>query len=297
MSAARDLAIDLSHRSRPSIGLVLGAGGTRGGAHAAVISVLAEAGIPIDLVVGASVGSIFGLGVAAGVPAERIIRLVQESSTLDMIRFYVGRLRPGGDNPIARLLLEAGEGKEFSDLPLPFAVMATDMETGRPTVLDRGPVLPAVQASIALPFIARPVELGGRYYLDGGLLDTAPVKVARQMGAERVIAVCLGYNYTAPLFLRRRPWTHRHLERLGTQRRPVAGRMRDQIRFGCRLYAASYTPPIPAEDADVVIWPEFGKVGPNSMSGLHFCFEQGLQAARAALPTIERLVCSMRQQA
>jgi NTE family protein len=241
--------------------------------------------------VGASVGSIFGLGVAARVPAERIVRLVRESRMMDMVRFYAGRLRPDGRNPIARLLLEAGEGKEFSDLPLPFAVMATDMETGRPTVLDRGPLLPAVQASIALPFIARPVRLGERYYVDGGLLDTAPVQVARRMGAERVIAVCLGYNYTAPGFLRRRPWTQRHLERLGAQRRPVAGHMRDQIRFGCRLYAASYTPPVPAQDADVVIWPDFGKVGPNSMSGLHLCFEEGLKAARAALPDIERLAC------
>jgi hypothetical protein len=80
------------------------------------------------------------------------------------------------------------------------------------------------------------------------------------------------------------------------QRRPIAGRVRDQIRFGCRLYAASYTPPIPAQDADIVIWPDFGTIGPNSMGGLHVCFEQGLKAARAALPEIERLAYSSRRE-
>jgi NTE family protein len=269
---------------------VLGAGGVRGCAHAAVIAVLREAGIPIDLVVGASAGALFGLGVAAGLPTERIVPPVLEATPLDLFRFYAGGLRPRPSNPIARLMLEAGDGKDFSDLLIPFAVLATDVATGQPTVLNRGPVLPAVQASIALPFIARPVSLEERVYVDGGLFDTAPVGPARRMGADRVIAVCLGHNYTAPAFLRRRPWTRGMLERLGRQPRPPSARLRDQLRFSCRLYAATYNPPPPAQDADIVIWPEFGRVGPNSMFGAQFCFEQGMQAIRAALPEIEKVL-------
>lgn len=276
--------------SRPRIGLVLGAGGMRGCAHAGVIAVLHEAGVPIDLVVGASTGAIFGLGLAAGWPAERIARVARQARSLDAFRFYASRLRTDARNPIARMLLEAGDGKEFCDLPVPFAVVATDMATGEPTVLDTGPVLPAVQASIALPFIARPVQVGDRLYVDGGLFDTAPVHVAKGMGADRVIAVCLGFNYLAPRFLRRRSWTRYLLEFLGTQRHPASERLRDQLRFGCRLYAASFSPPPPAQDADVAIWPEFGAVGPNSIFGGRFCFEQGISAARAALPEIERLI-------
>lgn len=276
--------------ARPSIGLVLGAGGIRGCAHAGVFAVLHEAGVPVDLVIGASVGSIFGLGIAAGLPREYIAGVAREATPAQMFRFYAGRLRPGRSNPIARMLHEAGDGKTFADLPVPFAVRATHMATGVPTIIGEGPVLPAVQASIALPLVARPVRIGDSWYVDGGFFDTAPVGAARQMGADRVIAVCLGYNYVAPRLLRRYPWTQPLLERWGRQRRGLRGNLHDQVRFGCRLFAASYDPPLPCQDADVAIWPEFNGLNPNSMFGAAFAFNQGMQAAREALPAIEQLL-------
>jgi len=247
--------------------------------------VLQEAGIPIDLVVGASAGALFGLGVAAGVPVERMAADARDAPLADVFRFYAGRLRGGRNNRIGRMLLDAAGDKTFADLAVPFATIVTDMETGEPRVIDRGPVLPAVEASIALPFIARPVEIEGRYYLDGGLRDTAPVQVARDMGADVVICVCLGYNYHAPAALRRRPWTRPLLERLGGTA-GTGARLTDQVRFFSRLCAASFSPPLPAQDADVAIWPEFGAVGTNSMGGAGFCYEQGVAATRAALPRI-----------
>jgi predicted acylesterase/phospholipase RssA len=276
--------------SRPSIGIVLGAGGVRGCAHAGVVAVLREAGIPIDLVVGASVGAMFGLAVASGMPAQRLVDVVRESRPIDLMRFYRGRLRATRSNPIGRMLLDAGDGKSFEDLELPFAVVATDVETGKPVVLDRGPVLPAIEASIALPMIARMAAVEGRYYLDGGMMDTAPVGVARALGADRVIAVCLGYNYMAPGFLRQRPWTRGVLEWLGRQRTPVGGHLRDHLLFTLRLYANSFHAPLPGQDADVAIWPDFGRIGPNSMVGAQFCLEQGYTAAREKLPEMRSLL-------
>jgi predicted acylesterase/phospholipase RssA len=165
------------------------------------------------------------------------------------------------------------------------------MQTGRPRVINRGPVLPAVQASFALPFIARPVGIDGNFYLDGGLIESAPVGVARELGAERVVAVCLGYDYPAPTFLRRRPWTREILERAGRQRKPIRGRFRDQIRFSCRLLASAYDPSAPPlPEADVAIWPEFGGLSPNSMFGASFCYDQGEIATRRALPRISALL-------
>ncbi len=284
------LAANLDPRGRPRIGLVLGAGGIRGCAHAGVIAVLREAEIPIDLVVGASVGAMFGLAMAAGLPTEYLSRVAREATPLDLFRFYAGRLRLDRRNPISRMLLDAGGDRQFSDLNLPFAVVATDMATGDPVVIDRGPVLPAVQASIALPFVARPVHLQGRFCLDGGLLDTAPHQVAYAMGAERSITVCLGFNYAAPRILRRRPWTQTALERIGRQRRPLRGRLGDQLRFSCRLCAATFRPPIPAQDADLVIWPEFNGLNPNSIFGARFCYHQGITATREALPAIELML-------
>lgn len=271
---------------RPRVGLVLGAGGIRGCAHAGVAGVLHEEGVPIDVVVGTSVGAMIGLAVAAQLPVEQIRQVVRETTPLDLIRFYAGRLRAGRSNPIARMMYEAGDGKEFSDLALPFAVTVTDMEHDRPVVIDSGPVLPAVEASAAVPFIARPAELGGRMYLDGGLLDTLPVYVARALGAELVIGVCLGVNYTSPRFLRKHPWAQKALARLGRQYGPSSARFRDQLRFGCRLFAAGCNPPPPSADADVTIEPDFGRLSPNSPFGAQFALAQGERAARAALPLI-----------
>jgi predicted acylesterase/phospholipase RssA len=282
-SPSLTLPLEPSPDRRPRTALVLGAGGIRGCAHPGVISVLREADVPIDIVVGASIGSMFGLGVAAGIPTERMIETVRTVRPIDIFRFYVGGLNPHRKNPIARLLREAGEGKQFSDLEIPFAVTATDMETGGQVVINSGPVLDAVRASICLPFIGRPVHLGGRYHLDGGLIDTAPVSVAREMGAERVIAICLGSNYTAPRWVRQRPWARPLLEMAGRQRRPPAGRFADVLRFAARLYAASMDPPVPAQDADILIWPDFGGLNPTSMFGAQFALERGMEAARAAL--------------
>lgn len=286
----RHPAIDVQRlANRRRIGLVLGAGGILGCAHGGVIRVLREAEVPIDLVVGASIGSMFGLAVAAQLPTDHITGVARAATLLDIFRFYAGRLDPTRSNPIARLILEAGADRTFEDLPHSFAVLVTDMETGRPTVIDHGPVVPAVRASIALPFVSRPVQIDGRQYMDGGMVDTAPIWVARAMGAEKVITVCLGYNYRAPRFLRRRPWTRPLLERLGRQRSPIAGSLLDQVRFGCRLFAGAYDPPLPAQDADVCIWPDFGGKSPNSMLGADLCYDAGVRAARDALPEIEGL--------
>jgi predicted acylesterase/phospholipase RssA len=274
--------------------LVLGAGGIRGCAHAGVYTVLTEAGVPVDVVVGASAGSIFGLGIAAGVPADEIASAGKDCSPSRMFRFYAGRLRTDRNNPIANILRKAGEGKTFADLPRPFGVRATEMATGTLRLIDQGPILPAIEASIALPFIARPVAIDGTHYVDGGLFDTVPVAAVRRMGAEIVIAVCLGFNYAAPPILRRRPWTRPVIERLGRQRGGIRGHMLDQLRFGCRLCAAGYEPMPPSEEADISIWPEFGEIGPNSMRGGAFCFDQGVQAAWEALPRIKAALAAWR---
>lgn len=283
-----DAFVTESTVNRPTVGLVLGAGGIRGCAHAGVIKVLRDANVPIDLIVGASVGSVFGLGLASGTPLEYITRVAREATPQQMFRFYAGRLRPTGKDPIARMLWTAGHDKTFADLEIPLAVRVTDIATGQPTIINQGPVLPAVQASIALPFIARPVGLDGAFYLDGGFFDTAPVSTARQMGADIVIAVCLGYNYMTPAIFQRRPWTQPVLTRLGRQRRPVRGTLLDQVRFTSRLLAASYNPVRPCVDADIAIWPDCGTLGPNSMGGAAFAFYRGIQAARVALPTIQQ---------
>ncbi|GAC1318977.1 MAG: hypothetical protein NVSMB22_01470 [Chloroflexota bacterium] len=276
----------MTSNRRDAVGLVLGAGGVRGCAHAGVTEVLKAEGIPIDYVVGASVGAIFGLAVAAGVPAEHVSKLTRESRPWDLFRFYASRLRTEKRNPIARLVYEAAVGKTFDDLDVPFAVLVTDMATGLPAIIDRGPILPAVEASFALPFIGRPVQLNGSYYLDGGIRASTPVHVARDMGADRIIAVHLGSNlaFAGP---RQRAWARSMAERVGRQRRPIADRLTDQIRFSCRLYADGYGPAHPGFEADVSIRPQFEGVSQNSVTGGRYCYFQGIKAARAVLHELQ----------
>jgi predicted acylesterase/phospholipase RssA len=275
--------------SRPTVGLVLGAGGVRGCAHAGAIRVLHEAGVPIDYLVGTSVGSIFGLALAAGIDPAHPEQVIRRSSTFDMMRFYAGRLRTDRNNPIARLVREAGDGRTFEDLERPLTVMATDMEANQVVAFDRGPVLPAIEASIAVPFVARPAEIDGRYYVDGGILDTAPVYIARRMGADIVIAVCLGGNFRAPAYIRNRPWARAVVERVGSSGR-AGTRLSHQIRYSAGLFAATYDPVRAGADADIAIWPSFGMVRPNSMFGTRFCLEQGIRATEAAVPQILELL-------
>lgn len=247
---------------------------------------LLGAGVRIDMVVGASIGAMFGLALAAGIAPERMVETVRASRPIDIFRFYAGGLNPHGASPIARLLREAGEGKDFGDLAIPFAVTATDMESGRQVVRKTGPVLDAVRASICLPLIGRPVQLDGRYHIDGGLTDTAPVYVAREMGAERAIAVCVGNNYVAPRWVRQKPWARPLLERLGHQRRAPNGRLSDMLRFTARLYVASCDPPIPAQDADIAIWPDLGSLSPTALVGAQFALERGFEAGQQALSVL-----------
>jgi predicted acylesterase/phospholipase RssA len=126
--------------------------------------------------------------------------------------------------------------------------------------------------------------------MDGGLLDTVPVSCARAMGADVVIAVCLGVRYLAPNLVTRRPWTKPRLERLGRQRRAIRGSLIDQARFACRMFASPYQESREATEPDVAIWPQFNGLSPNSLAGGGFCFEQGVKAGREALAEIERVV-------
>jgi predicted acylesterase/phospholipase RssA len=275
--------------TRPKIGLVLGAGGVLGCAHGGVIKVLDEASVPIDVVVGASIGAIVGLAVATRIPAEYMARSARETTSLDLLRFYAGRLRTTHANPISRRIFEAGAGKNFEDLEIPFAVVATNMETGQPEIINSGPVLPAIQASIALPLVARAVNINGSFYLDGGIRDDVPVWAARQMGAEGTIAVRLGPSYPASAGLGAR-LPHAIFRRLAQQAKPLRGSLGDQLRFGCRQLCGNFDPTDSSCEADVVIDPDFEGLGPNSMFGAAFCYWKGVEATRRALAQIERLV-------
>jgi len=174
--------------ARPRIGLVLGGGGARGIAHIGVLDVLEREGVPIDLIVGTSMGAIVGALYAAGVkPATLTEQIAQmQGRRIFATHLFSARSR---QRAIALQLAPVLGSKAFADLRIPVIVMAVDVLTGREVALNQGAVLPAVLASSAVPAVFPTVEIDGMQLADGGVIDSLATHVAYGAGAERVIAV------------------------------------------------------------------------------------------------------------
>ncbi|MDX1606056.1 MAG: patatin-like phospholipase family protein, partial [Candidatus Competibacterales bacterium] len=212
-------------QDRPRIGLVLSGGGARGIAHIGVLRVLEQWRVPIDAIAGTSMGAIVGGAYAAGVPVAEMERLIGELDWADLFRDSPPRERfsnrrkqdqradliasvglrggeillPEGavsgqklDLFLRDLVAPAAEIDRFNRLPIPFRAIATDLVTGEPVVFSRGPLETALRASMSIPGLIAPLQARETLLVDGGLVRNLPVDVARQLGAEVVIAVNLG---------------------------------------------------------------------------------------------------------
>lgn len=172
----------------PRIGLVLGGGGSRGIAHAGVLQVLVREGIPIDLIVGTSMGGIIGALFALGLTPARLIEEMKEMEGSSLI--HVSHLGTRARQRMLRdMLADPLEDKRFADLQIPLALMTVDMVEGKEIALTEGPLLPAVLATAALPGLFPPVEMNGAQLADGGVIDSLATHVAFEQGANKIIAV------------------------------------------------------------------------------------------------------------
>lgn len=213
-------------QARPKVALVLSGGGARGFAHVGILKALENARVPVDMVVGTSMGAIIGGLYAAGMSPDELEeeliaiewgglfdnraprqKLPQRNKEDDMrmspvlsLGFRDGEFKlPGGvvstrslEWLLRRYTLHTRHLPHFDALPLPFRAVATDMETGDPVILKNGDLAAALRASMSVPGVFAPLELDGRILGDGGLVDNLPVSVARGMGADVVIAVNIG---------------------------------------------------------------------------------------------------------
>jgi NTE family protein len=176
---------------RPLVALALGGGGARGFAHVGVIKALEAAGIKPDIVTGSSSGAIVAALYAAGysgLELERIATDLDQGALIDFSLFGSGWVR---GEALQDYVNEALGRRPIEKLAMPFAVVATDAKTGRMVVFNRGDPGLAVRASSSVPDLFVPPVIGGVPYLDGGLTNPVPVRVARAMGADVVIAVDL----------------------------------------------------------------------------------------------------------
>lgn len=175
----------------PKLGLALGGGAARGFAHVGVIQILEEAGIRPALVVGTSAGSLVAALYASGktgAQLQQLAEIMEEASFADWTLpvFSRGMLR---GEAFARYVSAQVNGRAIETMPLALGIVATDLNTGQGVLFQRGDTALAVRASSAVPALFQPVRISGREYVDGGLVSPIPVRYARQMGAEIVLAV------------------------------------------------------------------------------------------------------------
>lgn len=174
------------------LGLVLGGGGGKGGAHLGAIEVIEASGLPIDLIVGASIGGVVGALYAAGYTTGEIAEAFGGATVWRLFERDPSGMGLLGIRRV-RTILEAMLGEcTFEQLAIRCAVVATDLVTGGEIVLDSGPIVDALLATMAFPGIYPPVQRGELLLADGGIVNNLPVDIAHRLGAEKVIAVDLG---------------------------------------------------------------------------------------------------------
>lgn len=208
---------------RPRVGLALSGGGARGAAHIGVLRVLEELRVPVDCIAGTSMGAIIGGLYASGMPIDEIERTVTaidwDQAFADATprgdlayhrkledRLFLVKSRPGFEDGKVKLPAGLIEGqkielifraltlpvvdvKDFDCLRIPYRAVAADIATGEAVVLGSGDLATAMRASMSIPGVFSPIEVGGRLLVDGGVSNNLPVDVARSMGADVVIAV------------------------------------------------------------------------------------------------------------
>jgi NTE family protein len=173
---------------RPRVALVLGGGGSRGIAHIGVLEVLQRENVPIDLIVGTSMGAIVGALFAAGISPQVIGENLSRMSGINLFSLNVFSAR-ARQQRVRHELTRGLDSKTFADLNIPLAVTAVDMVSGQEVVLDHGELIPALLASSAVPAVFPPIEMGGMQLADGGVIDSVATHVAFRYQPHIVIAV------------------------------------------------------------------------------------------------------------
>jgi NTE family protein len=175
----------------PKIGLALGGGAARGFAHVGVIAALEEAGIKVDLVVGTSAGSLVGAIYASGKTATQLQDIalkMEEAEITDWTLPFFSRGILRGE-ALSNYVNRQVNNKLIESLPIPLGIVATDLRSGQGVLFRQGDTGQAVRASSSVPSVFNPVKIGDREFVDGGLVAPVPVRYAKQMGAELIIAV------------------------------------------------------------------------------------------------------------
>jgi NTE family protein len=253
-------------RKPPRIGLALGGGAARGFAHVGVIAVLEEAGLKPQLVVGTSAGSLVAALYASGKTSAQLQQTalnMEEVAITDWMLPIIGRGMFRGD-ALARYVNDLVANRLMENMAIPLGIVATDLNSGQAVLFQRGDTGTAVRASSAVPAVFVPVKINGREYVDGGLVSPVPVRFARQMGADVVIAV----DISSP---------------------PEANLAGDTLQILLQTFAimGKSINQYELKDADVVVRPSLTGLKSADFSARQRAIDSGRAAMLAALPQLK----------
>jgi NTE family protein len=273
--------MNAANNRKKKIGLALSSGAARGLAHVGVLQVLQEEGITIDIIAGTSAGAVMGAVYASGQDTSRMIEHALDADWKKMAPLIDPSFPKTGfikGKKITRLLSGfLGGDIEFSALRIPFACVATDINTGEEIVIDSGRVLEALRASISIPGIFTVVKREGRHLVDGGLTTPVPVNVVRRMGADFVIAVNVNPDVSV---------------RMGESGQKRARAHKDPNIFQVMIQSVYITTYSLAQGslkaADVIIEPDLSNIGAGDFHKAAELIKHGQEAARKAIPEIKK---------
>ncbi len=262
--------------NRPvKIGLALGGGAARGFAHVGVIAVLEEAGLKPSVVVGTSAGSLVAALYASGKTSAQLQQTalnMEEVAITDWMLPIFGRGMFRGE-ALGRYVNELLAGRAIENMVIPLGIVATDLNSGQSVLFQRGDTGTAVRASSAVPAVFVPVKINGREYVDGGLVSPVPVRFARQMGADLVIAVDISSA-------------------------PEANPARDTLQILLQTFAimGKSINQYELKDADVVVQPSQAGLKSADFSARQRAIDAGRAAMLAALPALRTRLEVLRTQ-
>jgi NTE family protein len=294
---------------RPKIGFVLGAGSARGWAHIGVLRALDEAGIKPDLIAGCSIGAVVGAAYAAG----RLDQLEDWARSLDwkrMLKLMDFGLRGGliKGRRVREVFREQFVEREFSELDVPFAAVATDFHSGQEIWLREGKVSTAVGASVAVPGLFQPVLHDERYLVDGSVVNPVPVSLCRAMGADIVLAVDIGSDLIgryvreddrAPTEVSSQGFVSRMLSRYAKPGEPKAepelGRpsLLETLMGAINIMQVRIARSrLAGEPPDVLLTPRLGHLGLLDYHRADYAIAEGRDAVARMLPAIRSAIPS-----
>ena len=253
----------------PKLGLALGGGAARGFAHIGVLQVLEEEGIKPSLVVGTSAGSVVASFYASGKTGQQLQWLadtMDETQFTDWANPFSGRGILRGE-ALGKYINSQLNGMKIEDMKLPLGIVATDLRTGDGILFRRGDVATAVRASSAVPSVFEPVQIAGKDYVDGGLVSPVPVRYARQMGADLVLAVDISS-------------------------RPEDAKTTDMLKVLLQTFSimGKSISQLELAQADVVVRPALPEIGSTEFSARKKSIEAGRAAMKQAMPQLRALL-------